>query len=131
MDTDRILGAAQQVGGKVQEVVGRATGDHGMRAEGLVDEARGGARALYGQAKDGLRGAADAAADYAGLAQDRLEAAAHAVSDSARQAYDGGRHAVRGGARGLGHGVEEHPLAGLMVAGTVGYLLGVLVHMRR
>lgn len=90
MDTDRIWGTAQHLGGKVADAVGRATGDHGLRAEGLVDEALGGARALYGQAKDELRGAG-----------------------------------------GLGREIGEHPLAGLMIAGAVGDLVGLLVPMRR
>lgn len=131
MDTDRILGTARHLGGKVEDALGRAAGDHGLRAEGLVDETLGGARALYGQAKDELRGAADTAADYAGMAQDRLQEAAHAVSDGARRAYDGGRQSLHRGARGLEHGIGEHPLAGLVIAGTVGYLVGLLVHMRR
>ena len=66
MDMDRIRGTAQQVGGKLRDVAGQVTGDRGMRAEGIVDEVAGGVRNLYGQAKDGLRDAADTAADHVG-----------------------------------------------------------------
>jgi uncharacterized protein YjbJ (UPF0337 family) len=131
MDSDRITGAAQQIGGKVQDVVGRVTGDHGLRAEGMLDEAAGTARNLYGQAKDGLRDAADTVTDYAGMAQDRVHRAVDAVSDHASHAYQDGRQRLRGGARAVENQIEDHPLMGLMIAGTVGYLLGVLLHMRR
>lgn len=131
MDMDRIEGSAQQIGGKVQDAAGQVSGDHGLRADGIADEVMGAARNLYGQVKDGLRGATDTAADYAGLAQDQAREAADAVSDFANRAYDEGRHSLREGARTIEHGVEEHPLMGLMIAGTVGYLLGLLVHMRR
>ena len=113
MDMDRIRGTAQQVGGKLRDVAGQVTGDRGLRAEGMVDEVAGGLRDLYGRAKDGLRDVADTAAGHAGP----------------RPA--GGGRVLRRGARAVGHEVGDHPLMGLMVAGTVGYLVGVLVHMRR
>jgi uncharacterized protein YjbJ (UPF0337 family) len=111
MDMDRIRGTAQQVGGKLRDVAGQVTGDRGLRAEGIVDEVAGGVRNLYGRAKDGLRDAADTAASHAG----------HTPAGRGRSR----------GARAIGHEVEDHPLMGLMIAGTVGYLVGVLLHMRR
>lgn len=101
MDRDRIRGTAQQVGGKLRDVAGQVTGDRRLRAEGIVDEVVGGVRDLYGQAKDGLRDAA------------------------------GSRHGLGRTVGAVEHRVEDHPLMGLMVAGTVGCLLGVLLHMRR
>jgi uncharacterized protein YjbJ (UPF0337 family) len=43
------------VGGKVQEGVGRITGDARTRAEGLANQAVGTAQDLYGQAADTAR----------------------------------------------------------------------------
>lgn len=55
MDEDRIEGTARNVGGKVQEGVGRMTGDARLRAEGLANQAVGTAQDLYGQAADTAR----------------------------------------------------------------------------
>jgi uncharacterized protein YjbJ (UPF0337 family) len=68
MNEDRIAGTARNLGGKVQEGFGRATGDTKTQAEGLLNQATGTAQELYGQAKDTAadaaqivrRGAADA-----------------------------------------------------------------------
>ncbi len=112
MDMDRIRGTAQQVGGRVRDLAGQVTGDRELRAEGLVDEVAGGVRDLYGRAKDGLRDAADAAARHAGGPP------------------AGGRRPVRQGVHAIEHRIEDHPLMGLAIAGTIGYLVGVLLHMR-
>jgi uncharacterized protein YjbJ (UPF0337 family) len=55
MDQDRIEGTARNVGGKVQEEVGRVTGDARTRAEGLANQAVGTAQDLYGQGVDTAR----------------------------------------------------------------------------
>ena len=55
MDEDRVEGTARHVGGKVQEAVGRVTGDARTRAEGLANQAAGTAQDLYGQAADTAR----------------------------------------------------------------------------
>ncbi|MGC1356465.1 MAG: CsbD family protein [Xanthobacteraceae bacterium] len=55
MDEDRVEGTARHVGGKVQEGVGRVTGDARTRAEGLANQAVGTAQDLYGQAADTAR----------------------------------------------------------------------------
>jgi uncharacterized protein YjbJ (UPF0337 family) len=46
---DRIAGTARNVGGKVQEGVGRVTGDAKSQADGLVNQAAGAAQDFYGQ----------------------------------------------------------------------------------
>ena len=58
MNEDRIAGTARNMGGKVQEGLGRVTGDAKSQADGLVNQAAGAAQDLYGHAKDT---AADAA----------------------------------------------------------------------
>ena len=55
MDENRAYGTAKNLGGKVQDSVGNATGDTKLRAEGLVNQATGAAQDLYGQAADTAR----------------------------------------------------------------------------
>jgi uncharacterized protein YjbJ (UPF0337 family) len=52
MDQNRISGTARQMGGRVEEQFGRATGDVETQAEGLVQQAQGMAEDIYGQARD-------------------------------------------------------------------------------
>ena len=60
MNEDRVIGTARNLGGKVQEGVGRVTGDTKSQVEGLVNQAAGAAQDLYGQVKDGASDAAQA-----------------------------------------------------------------------
>jgi uncharacterized protein YjbJ (UPF0337 family) len=55
MDENRVEGTARKVSGKVQEGVGRVTGDAQTHAEGLANQAAGTAQDLYGQATDTAR----------------------------------------------------------------------------
>ncbi len=105
IDTDRITGAAREMGGKVQGAVGDLTGSRSDSLEGRLREARGGAENLYGQAKDAVRHAADEVSDYA------------------EDAYDQGRRYLR-----EGHDRStEWPHTSLLVAGLIGFGLGLLV----
>lgn len=52
MDEDRIAGTARKLGGKVQEDVGRFTGDTQTQLKGIANRAAGTAQDLYGQAAD-------------------------------------------------------------------------------
>lgn len=65
MDENRVEGTVRNIGGKVQEGVGRVTGDAKTQAEGAINQAAGAAQDLYGQAKDTAANAADAALDTA------------------------------------------------------------------
>jgi uncharacterized protein YjbJ (UPF0337 family) len=49
MDKDRIVGSANDIGGKLEGAVGDATGDAKTQASGLAREATGTAQDLYGQ----------------------------------------------------------------------------------
>jgi uncharacterized protein YjbJ (UPF0337 family) len=113
VDTDRITGAAKELGGKVQGAVGDLTGSHRHSAEGRVREAQGTVENVYGQAKDAVRDAADAAYDFA------------------EDAYERGGHSLRRGTREVSHQVAEYPLASLLIAGLVGFGLGLLVSASR
>ena len=55
MDENRLEGTARNLGGKIQEDVGRATGDAKTKAEGLMNQAAGTAQDLYGQTADAAR----------------------------------------------------------------------------
>ena len=55
MDENRVEGSLRNVGGKVQEGVGRTTGDTKSTVEGVVNQAAGTAQNLYGQSADVAR----------------------------------------------------------------------------
>jgi uncharacterized protein YjbJ (UPF0337 family) len=55
MDENRLEGTARNLGGKIQEGVGRATGDTQTKAEGIMNQAAGTAQDLYGQTADAAR----------------------------------------------------------------------------
>jgi len=55
MDENRFEGSARNLGGRVQEGVGRATGDTKSKVEGVMNRAAGTAQDLYGQAADVVR----------------------------------------------------------------------------
>lgn len=55
MDEDRISGTARNLSGKVEEGVGRTTGDVKTQLQGKLDQAAGAAQDLYGQATDAAR----------------------------------------------------------------------------
>src|SRR6516162_6354931 len=58
MDEDRIAGTARKLGGKVQEDMGRFTGDTQTQIKGMANQAAGTAQDLYGQAADAARDSA-------------------------------------------------------------------------
>lgn len=105
VDTDRITGAARELGGKVRSAVGDRVGSDRDSIEGRLHEAQGAAENLYGQTKDAVRHAADA------------------VSHTAEEVYDHGReYAWEGHQKSV-----EWPHASLVVAGLVGLGLGLLI----
>lgn len=55
MDENRLEGTARNLGGKVQEGVGRVSGNAKTQAEGALNQAAGTAQDLYGQAADAAR----------------------------------------------------------------------------
>lgn len=54
-DQDRIEGAAKNMGGKVKEGLGKATGDEKMKAEGRADQMEGKVQNTVGGVKDTMR----------------------------------------------------------------------------
>ncbi len=61
--TDKIKGAANQVGGKIKEGVGKAIGNEQMEVEGKVQQVKGKTQQKVGEAKEKIKDAADAVAD--------------------------------------------------------------------
>lgn len=112
MDPDRIKGAAQDIGGKVQEAAGKVFGDTSTQTEGIVRQVAGKGQNYYGQAKDNLSSAAGTVTDYAS------------------QAYrTAGPHAERGTAL-VRERVGDNPLTAVILAGAIGYLLALAIHGR-
>lgn len=70
MTDDRMAGTAKNLGGKLQEGFGNATGDLAHEAKGRMRQVEGTAQDLYGQAKDALADAARMAQDGAAEARD-------------------------------------------------------------
>ncbi len=55
MDRDRVAGAAKNVGGKIKEAAGKATGDEKLKREGQADQVTGKVQNVVGGVKDKLR----------------------------------------------------------------------------
>jgi len=55
MDENRISGTARNLGGKIEEGLGRVTGDARTQAQGQLDQVAGAAQNFYGQTADAAR----------------------------------------------------------------------------
>ena len=55
-DNDRTRGAANDIGGKIKEGLGKLTGDKQLQAEGNLDQAKGKGQQALGNLKDALKG---------------------------------------------------------------------------
>ena len=55
MDKDRVDGAAKNVGGKIKEAAGKVTGDEKLKREGQADQIAGKVQNVVGGVKDKLR----------------------------------------------------------------------------
>jgi uncharacterized protein YjbJ (UPF0337 family) len=95
MNQDRIVGTARNVGGKVEETIGRVTGDAATRLEGKAKQVEGAVQDFYGQAKDKAVDAAETVRDSIGEADD-------VVRDT----------------------IAQHPYASAAVALGIGFLIG-------
>jgi uncharacterized protein YjbJ (UPF0337 family) len=95
MDENRVAGTVKNLGGKVEEDLGRATGNNGVKAEGLMNQVAGVTQDLYGQARDSV-------ADAAGAAQETTATLE----------------------KWFRHTIETQPYTTALVAVGVGWLLG-------
>lgn len=117
VDTDRVVGAAKDFGGRAQGAVGDALGSDRDSMEGRYREAEGRAQRIYGQTKDAVRDIADDVSDYAEDAYGRVS-------------RHGGTY-LRDGRERVETQVGENPFLALLIAGAVGYGLALLLHSRR
>jgi uncharacterized protein YjbJ (UPF0337 family) len=108
-DTDRILGSAKDVTGKVESSVDDLACDRNTQAEGRAREAAGTAQKLYGQAKDAAREVSDSAAGFA------------------KQAYENGGETFRDSSEALAKKVQQNPLGSILIAGAVGFALALFL----
>jgi uncharacterized protein YjbJ (UPF0337 family) len=108
MDKDRIVGSAQDIGGKLEGAVGDVTGDAKTQASGLAREATGTAQDLYGQAKDAARSVGDAATNFA------------------KDAYENSE-TLRAGSEAVAQKVQQNPSGSLLIAGCIGFALALLM----
>jgi uncharacterized protein YjbJ (UPF0337 family) len=95
MDEHRVTGAAKNLGGKIEEGVGRMTGDTTGQFRGVVDQVQGTAENLYGQAKD----------------------AASTTAKTVQKTASSFEDVVR-------HTIEERPYTSVAVALALGWLVG-------
>lgn len=109
MDTDRIKGTVQDVGGKLEQGFGKLIGDRSTQAEGAAREIGGKAQGMFGDAKDQVRH----------IAED--------VSDYARDAVDNGSAYARQGARAVEASVKDYPVIYLLAAAAVGFFASMLL----
>jgi uncharacterized protein YjbJ (UPF0337 family) len=113
MDENRFEGTAKQVGGKVQGAYGDAVGSDKHSAEGRLRDGEGAAQDLYGQGLDAARAAAAEARRYA----------TDLYANAGSYARDGSEIARRQ--------VHDHPLSSLLIAGFIGFMLGMNLRDRR
>jgi uncharacterized protein YjbJ (UPF0337 family) len=99
MSDDRIAGTVRNLGGKVQEGVGKVTGSAKTEAQGLMNQAAGAVQNAYGQA-------ADAAAE-----------GAETVKQAAIEGHDV-----------LKKFIEENPHTATLIAIGIGFFIGYAAH---
>jgi uncharacterized protein YjbJ (UPF0337 family) len=106
MNEDRFAGTAKNVGGRVEQGFGRATGDVKTEVEGKFKQATGAAQDVYGQAKD-------AAGEAYGQAKDTVGDAARSVQEQAAPLEEFLRNAI-----------ESRPYTSVAVALGIGWFIG-------
>jgi uncharacterized protein YjbJ (UPF0337 family) len=101
MDENRVTGTAKEIGGKAQQTAGNVIGDSATQAKGLANQAQGAAQDFYGKARD-------SASDFVGTASQRAA--------DLRRSYEGT----------LRETIEAQPIAAVLVALGIGWLIGRL-----
>jgi uncharacterized protein YjbJ (UPF0337 family) len=72
MNEDRFVGSAKNLGGQMEEGLGRATGDIKSQVQGKARQVEGALQDLYGQAKETASDAAEVVRERASEADDFL-----------------------------------------------------------
>jgi uncharacterized protein YjbJ (UPF0337 family) len=95
MNEDRVIGNAKNVGGRVEEGLGQATGDVKSQLQGKAKQMEGAAQDVYGQVKESASDAVEAIRESAIGAEDFLRTT-----------------------------IEERPYTTAAIALGIGYLIG-------
>jgi uncharacterized protein YjbJ (UPF0337 family) len=106
MNEDRFAGTGKNLGGHVEQGLGRATGDVKTEVEGKMKQATAAAQDVYGQAKD-------AAGDAYRHAKDAAGDAARSVQEHAAPLEEFLRNAI-----------ESRPYTSVAVALGLGWFIG-------
>ena len=106
MNEDRFDGTAKNLGGRVEEGLGRTAGDVKTATEGKIKQATGAAQDVYGQAKD-------AAGEAYGQAKDAVGDAARSVQEHAAPLEEFLRNTI-----------ESRPYTSVAVALSLGWFIG-------
>jgi uncharacterized protein YjbJ (UPF0337 family) len=136
---DSLEGRAREAQGAAETLYGQAKDGVREAAEQVADTARD----IGGKVRDtvgdliGSDDVEDRARRAQGAASDTYERAERSVRSAGREAYDRAEDAYENGGRYLRQGgreatsqIAEHPVAALLVAGLLGYGLGLLIHGR-
>ncbi|MCJ2130719.1 CsbD family protein [Methylobacterium sp. E-045] len=136
---DSVEGRAREAQGAAENLYGQAKDTVRDAAEHVADTARdigGKVRDTVGNligsddVEDRARRAQGAAGDTNDRAERSVRNAGREAYDYAEDAYENGGNYLRQGGREVTHHVAEHPVAALLVAGLLGYGLGLLIHGR-
>jgi uncharacterized protein YjbJ (UPF0337 family) len=106
MNEDRFGGTAKNVGGRVEQGFGRATGDVKTEVEVKFKQAAGAAQDVYGQAKDAAGEAYEQAKDAVGDAARSVQERAAPMEEFLRSA------------------IENRPYTSVAVALGIGWFIG-------
>ncbi|WP_132253199.1 CsbD family protein [Methylobacterium segetis] len=113
MTLNSISAAAKEIAGDAESALGDVTGDSGARIGGRLRSAEARGERLLAGAREAIGQAADEAAEHTG------------------EVYDRGLRSLRMGGEAVVEQVGGRPIAALLVAGLVGYGLGLILHGRR
>ena len=102
MNENQVMGTARNLGGKVEEEFGSLVGSRQVQGEGIIDQVRGTAEDLYGDAREVARTAYDRAAPV--------------IRDTADKAI---------------RVTRENSVLAVLAAGAIGYALSWAFHSDR
>jgi uncharacterized protein YjbJ (UPF0337 family) len=85
---------------------------------------------VSGAVQQGAGKVQSAAGDLLGDTKTQVEGAAREVAGKAQEAYGQAKEVAHSAAQQVGRGMEQQPVIALLVAGVIGYALGVLTARR-
>jgi uncharacterized protein YjbJ (UPF0337 family) len=85
MNKDRVAGMVEHAVGKVKQGVGEALGNQDLANRGVLDQAAGGIKETWGNAKDAAKQIHDAHKDETA---DKADETRHSISDHLEKAKD-------------------------------------------